>query len=84
MIAAYSLRGPPQTPIRKYIGKQHHFPEDVEQEEVERQKDAEHARLEDQEQDEIALHLLRDAPEAIIASMEMKLVSNTNGRLMPS
>ena len=30
--------------------QQHHFPEDVEQEEVERQKRADHARFQEQEQ----------------------------------
>ena len=42
--------------------QQHHFPEDVEQEEVERQEDAEHARFEQQEQNAVGLHVLVDRP----------------------
>jgi len=36
-------------PIRKYIGSQHHLPEDEEQEEIERAEHAEHAGLEQEE-----------------------------------
>ena len=42
--------------------QQHDFPKDVEQEEVQSQKDSEHPCLEDQEQNQVALHLLVHAP----------------------
>ena len=42
--------------------QQHDFPEDVEQEEIECQKDAHHARFQQQEQDAVGLHMLVDLP----------------------
>ena len=42
--------------------QQHHFPEHVEQEEVERQEDAQHARFQQQEQDAVGLDVLVDRP----------------------
>ncbi len=42
--------------------QQHHFPEDVKQEEVERQERAQHAGFEDQKQDAVAAHELVDLP----------------------
>ncbi len=43
---------------------QHDFPEDVEQEEVQGQEDAQHAHFEDEEGDHVLLHPLLDGPEA--------------------
>jgi hypothetical protein len=36
--------------------QEHHFPEDVEEEEVQRQERPQHARFQDQEQGAVALH----------------------------
>ena len=43
---------------------EHDLPEDVEEEEVERQEDAEHSRLEDEEADEVLLHARLNRTEA--------------------
>ncbi len=62
-MAAYRRRSLPQTPMRKYIGHEHDFPENVEEKKVERKKDAEHAGLEQEKQDVILLGpLLNCAP----------------------
>ena len=50
-------RSPPQIPMMKYIGIEHDFPHHVEQEEVARDEDAEHAGREDQHQRVIRVHL---------------------------
>src|SRR5207244_13593466 len=42
--------------------QQHHLPEDIEQEEVERQEGDDHDRLEDQEQHAVGAHTKIDAP----------------------
>ena len=62
LIAAYSLPRPAPDADQEVHRQQHHFPEHVEQEEVERQEDAEHARFQQQEQDAVGLHVLLDRP----------------------
>ena len=65
--------------------QEHHFPEDVEQEEVERDEDAHHAGLQQQEQDEVALDVLLDRPATRPSpGTQSSDVSSTSGRLMPS
>ena len=47
---------------QKVHRQQHHFPKDVEEEEVQREEDAQHPRLQQQEEDAVALDVLGDVP----------------------
>src|SRR5205085_5863948 len=42
--------------------QQHHFPEDIEQEEVQRQEGAHHACFQEQKQDQVTAHVLFNLP----------------------
>jgi hypothetical protein len=46
--------------MRKYIGTEHDFPEQEEQQEVERHERAQHAGLQQEHEDVVLLHPLRD------------------------
>ena len=64
--------------------QQHHFPEHVEQEEIQRDENAQHARHEQQEKNAVALHLLVIDQLAIMANKLITAVSTTSGKLIPS
>ena len=85
LIAAYSLRAPPRCRSGSTHRHQHHFPEHVEEEEVERHEDAQHPGLQ-QEQEDVVLLL-----PVVIAdhddTKEMRpssVVSEYQQRAMPS
>ena len=65
--------------------QQHHFPEDVEQEEVQRQERAEHARFQEQEEHAVAAHeACRSSSWRSWPGRTARVVNSTSGMLMPS
>ena len=77
--------GPAPDPDDEVHRDQHRLPEDVEEEEVERDEDAQHARLEQQHGDhELLQPRLDGVPGRQRASGMRKVVSSTSRRLMPS
>src|SRR5687768_18313649 len=60
------IRRPPRSTLFPYTTlfrshrHQHHFPEQEKEQEVERHERAEHARLQDEQEDVVLLHPLRD------------------------
>src|SRR5207253_10988186 len=60
------FRSPRTTPDtdKKIHRQQHHFPEDVEQEEIESQEDPDHARFQQEEQNAISLHVFGNRPRS--------------------
>ena len=66
-------------------GEEHDFPEDEEEEEVERKKNADHAGFEDQQHDEKFFDAGVDAvPGAEYRERSSRVVRRTRNRLMPS
>ena len=85
LIAAYSFFGPPQMPIRKYIGHQRQLPEHVKEEQVERHEHTQHGRFQHQEEEEIFFDALFDPERGDDRHREVKSVVRTrSGKDSPS
>ena len=60
------------------------LPEDVEEEEIERHEDAQHARLQEKEHEEVFLHPMLDVPRKDDAEAGERRRQRSSGRLKPS